>query len=105
MTAFESGVQAAVIKYLKSVGAVVTNFWGNEHMPDEIDLVVCYKGRYIGLECKSATGTLEPHQKRRLRQVQKAQGIGEAVRGINKVKRIIESIDKGEAWPNTDYRR
>jgi penicillin-binding protein-related factor A (putative recombinase) len=101
--AFESSIQAAIIKYLKSKGAVVHNIQGNEYQSGVSDLLVCYRGRYIALEVKGPNGSLSPLQRVRLRRIQKAGGIGEAVHGREKVKEILKTIDSGEIWINGTY--
>lgn len=102
---FESSVQTSIMTYLQSIGAQVDNIQGNEMQSSVPDLLVCYKGRYMGFEVKGPTGTLRPGQRKRLIRIQKAGGIGEVVHGTQKVKQIIETIDRGEVWPNSDYRR
>ena len=100
---FESGVQDNIIKYLKSRGAIVDNIQGNEMQSSIPDLLICYKGHYIGFEVKGPTGQLRPGQRKRLIRIQKAGGIGEVVHGTAKVKQIIETIDRGECWINSTY--
>ena len=101
----EATLQTAVIKYLRAKGAVVDNIQGNEYQASVPDLLVGYRGRYIALELKAPNGTLSPGQRRRLIRIQKAGNIGECIHGLAKVKQIIETIDRGEPWPNSDYRR
>lgn len=100
---FESNLQTKMIAYLKSQGAVVNNIHGSEYQSSISDLIICYRGRYIALEAKGPNGSIRPGQRRRLRKVQKAGGIGEVVYGLEKVKDILESIDEGREWSNTTY--
>ena len=100
---FESTLQTKVIKYLRSKGAVVDNIQGNEYQASVPDLLVGYRGYYIALELKAPNGTLSPGQRRRLIKIQNAGNIGECVHGIEKVKQIIETIDRGEGWINSTY--
>jgi len=99
----EATLQSNVIKYLRRIGAVVDNINGNEFQASIADLLVCYRGRYIALEVKAPNGSLRSGQRRRLRKVQKAGGIGEVIYGIEKVKDIIKSIDGGTVWDNSYY--
>jgi len=100
---FESTLQTKVIKYLESKGAVVDNIQGNEYTSSVPDLIIGYKGHYIALELKAPNGVLSPGQRRRLTKIQKAGNIGECIHGIEKVRRIIETLDRGEVWTNTPY--
>jgi hypothetical protein len=100
---FESGLQTKVIKYLRNVGAMVDNIHGNEYQASIADLIICYRGRYIALELKAPDGVLSSGQRHKLRKVQRAGGIGECIHGINKVQSIIDTIDRGEVWCNSDY--
>lgn len=99
----ESNVQTSIITFLKRHGALVDNIQGNECQSSVPDLLICYAGRYIALEAKGPNGVLSPGQRRRLRKVQKAGGIGEVVYGITKVQSILSSIDEGKSWPNSTY--
>lgn len=99
----ESNLQTKIIAYLKSQGAVVDNIHGSEYQASVSDLLICYRGRYIALEAKGPDGSIRPGQRRRLRKVQKAGGIGEMVYGLEKVKEILRSINEGQEWHNTTY--
>ena len=53
----ESVFQRRLIKKLEERGAYVVNIWGNGFMKAGIpDLLVCYKGHFLGLELKTDTG-------------------------------------------------
>jgi len=102
--ALESSVRALIIAYLKHLKyCTFDTICGNEFQKSVPDILVCYKGRYIGLELKAPDGSLRPGQRIKLRRIQKAQGIGEGVRTLAKVKKIIACIDEGRPWENTIY--
>lgn len=53
----ESAFQQKIIKKLNKKGAYVINVWGNGFMRSGIpDLIVCYKGNFIGVELKTDIG-------------------------------------------------
>ena len=99
----ESYLQGKILKYLLGKGAYAKNIHGNEFQSSIPDVLVCYKGLFIAFELKSADGTLTGGQRKNLRHIQKAGGIGEDVRSLQRAKTIIETIDKGEVWVNGSY--
>jgi Holliday junction resolvase len=89
----ECSLQTNVIKYLRSVGAYAINIHGDEFQAGVPDVIACYKGRFLGLELKAPNGQLSKLQKRNLQKIQKAGGIAEEVRSLEKVRTIIKAID------------
>jgi hypothetical protein len=63
----ESKVKARVKVILKNLGAYyvmpVTSGYGNSGAPD---FLVCYQGKFIGLECKAGKGRVTALQQRNL---------------------------------------
>jgi hypothetical protein len=63
----ESKVKARVKVILKNLGAYyvmpVTSGYGNSGAPD---FLVCYQGKFIGLECKAGKGKVTALQQRNL---------------------------------------
>lgn len=53
----------------------------------------CYKGRFIGLECKLPGGRLTELQKRAIEKMNRAGGIACRVENVEDVKRVIERAD------------
>lgn len=93
-----------ILKYLKSLPECsVDTIHGNEYQSSISDILVCYKGHYIALETKAPNGNPDPGQRAFLRRVQRARGIGEVVRGVAKVRSIIDAIDQNIPWVNTTY--
>jgi Holliday junction resolvase len=73
----ESKVKAKVVSILKSAGAYyfypVTGGWGaGAGVPD---IIVCYKGLFIGIECKSGANKPTPLQEQNLERIKNAGGI------------------------------
>ena len=71
----ESKVKKKVKEVLKNLGAYyvmpVTSGYGNSGAPD---FLVCYQGKFIGLECKSGKGKVTALQQRNLDQIDLAGG-------------------------------
>ena len=90
----EKDIVAAIKRYLKTVEGCF--FWkehggmyGTAGIPD---LILCYKGRFIGLEVKTADGVLTDLQKATIRKIHDCGGIAVVVRSVDEVKAVIESI-------------
>ena len=71
----ESKVKKRVKEVLKNLGAYyvmpVTSWYGNSGAPD---FLVCYQGKFIGLECKAGKGRVTALQQRNLDQIDLAGG-------------------------------
>jgi hypothetical protein len=71
----ESKVKKRVKEVLKDLGAYyvmpVTSGYGNSGAPD---FLVCYQGKFIGLECKAGKGRVTALQQRNLDQIDLAGG-------------------------------
>ena len=95
----ERDIVAAIKKYLSSLGSDVF-FWkehggpyGTSGIPD---IICCYKGRFVGMECKLPDGRLTELQKRAIDKINRAGGIARRVERVEDAKAIIELIDKKE---------
>ena len=92
----EREIVAAIKKYLSSLGSDV--FFLKEHggpygcsgIPD---VICCYKGRFLGLECKLPGGRLTELQKRVIEKINHAGGVACRVERVEDVKRVIERVD------------
>ena len=71
----ESKVKKRVKEVLKNLGAYyvmpVTSGYGNSGAPD---FLVCFQGKFIGLECKAGKGRVTALQQRNLDQIDLAGG-------------------------------
>jgi hypothetical protein len=99
----EGYIQRKILEYLTKQGAYAVNIHGNEYQSNVPDVLVCYRGRFIGIEVKDADGNLSSGQRKHLRRIQKAGGIGEGVRSLQRVKDIIQTINDGGTWSNNTY--
>ena len=57
------------------------------------DLIVCYKGRFLGLEAKVGSNRPTKLQEHTIEQIQKAGGTAVVVRSIDDVKRVIAELE------------
>ena len=65
-----------VKKWLKEHGAWYVKTWGGGYQRSGIpDLIICWKGHFIGLELKSEIGKPSELQKYELDQIRKAGGV------------------------------
>ena len=76
----ESAIQLRIIAALRAAGAYVTKFSaGDVGTPD---LLVCYQGRFFGMEVKQPKNYPTPIQRHRLGQIALAGGVGVVVRSV-----------------------
>ena len=100
----ERDIVAAVRKYLFSLGENVF-FWkehggpyGTSGVPD---IICCYRGRFVGMECKLPGGRLTELQKRAVAKINRAGGIARRVESVDDAKAIILQIDNELVrWPD-----
>lgn len=92
----ERDIVEAIKKYLASLGSNVF-FWkehggpyGTSGVPD---IICCYRGRFLGLECKLPTGRLTELQKRAINKINIAGGTALRVESVDDVKKVIQLID------------
>ena len=92
----ERDIVTAIRKYLASRGSDVF-FWkehgsvyGTNGVPD---IICCYKGRFLGLECKLPGGRLTKLQKRTIEKINRAGGVACRVESVEDVKRVIERVE------------
>ena len=92
----ERDIVTAIRKYLASLGSDVF-FWkehgsvyGTNGVPD---IICCYKGRFLGLECKLPGGRLTKLQKRAIEKINRAGGVACRVESVEDAKRVIERVD------------
>lgn len=92
----EGKVKDVVTKILKGRGAYyffpVSGGFGRSGVPD---IVACYKGWFIGIECKSGSNTPTELQKLELSKIDKAEGITKVVNENTapQVSSILDAID------------
>jgi len=99
----ESTVDQNIRKEALKRGAYHRKNHGNEFVRDVPDHSIIYKGRAIELEAKTPIGKLSAGQRKQLRLIQAAGGIGEVCYDPQLVNMIFDCIDRGEPWANGKY--
>ena len=105
----EGDFQAKAIKYLESRGAYVVNQWGTPVSGSGVpDLLVCYHGRFVALECKHPEAAIpngltvvhdrfaEPAQRMHLARIRKAGGEAFVINGMPQLELMLDWIDHDE---------
>lgn len=96
----EGKVKKQVKEVLKSLGAYyvmpVTGGYGNSGAPD---FLVCYKGRFIGLECKAGRNTVTALQLHNLNSIKNANGVGLVVNeeNVGVLQSILVNLTQGDS--------
>ena len=90
----EAKVKKKVVQILKQHGAYyfypVTGGYGRSGVPD---VIACYRGRFIGIECKAGTNKPTALQQKNLTDIELADGIALVVNeeNIEEVCRTLEN--------------
>jgi hypothetical protein len=96
MTTPETKVKKAVTKILEQYGAYhffpATHGYGRSGVPD---IVACYRGKFIGIECKAGKGVPTALQLKELRLIDEAGGCSFVVREdtLALVEVVLADID------------
>jgi Holliday junction resolvase len=91
----EKRVKSKVVAQLKKLRAYyfhpVTGGFGRSGVPD---IVVCYEGRFVGIECKAGKNKPTKLQELNLRQIENAGGIALVVNetNVDEVGRILGDL-------------
>ena len=88
----EAKVKRAVTSYLKNMGAYyfypVTGVYGASGVPD---IIVCYEGKFIAIECKAGSNKPTALQEKNLNDINKAGGFSMVINEDN-VDDLMSSI-------------
>lgn len=93
----EGKVKDAVTKILRDKGAYyffpMTGGFGRSGVPD---IIACYKGYFLGIECKAGSNTPTPLQLAELAKIDKALGISMVVTEKNThwVENTLNTVDE-----------
>lgn len=89
----ERKVKAKVTNILREYGAYyfypLTGGFGKSGVPD---IVACYKGRFIGIECKAGTNRTTNLQEKNLEDIKQNGGIALVINEEN-VEEIVAALD------------
>ena len=91
----ETKLQKSVQKYLESKGAYCFKVHGSAYMKAGIpDIISCYKGCFIGIECKVGKNKMSTLQEEHRDQIVRAGGIHILAYKLDDVKTVIEIFKK-----------
>jgi Holliday junction resolvase len=88
----EAKVKKKVVAILKEAGAYyfypVTGGYGRSGVPD---IIACYKGMFIGIECKAGNNKPTPLQNKNLKDIADAGGVAKVINenNIHEVKEFL----------------
>jgi Holliday junction resolvase len=95
----EKKVKAKVVEILKGFGAYYfyasTGGYGASGVPD---IICCYKGRFIGIECKAGKGKTTALQEKNIAQIIAQGGLAIVVNedNIEDVNELLKQIEKDD---------
>lgn len=86
----ESVLQRQVIAYLRERGAYVFKVVGSPYQQRGTpDLLVCWKGKFIGIELKVLGQDATPMQDHEIRRIIQAGGCGAVVKSLEDVEALL----------------
>ena len=91
----EAKVKAKVKKILDGINAYhfspMTGGYGRSGVPD---IIVCYKGKFLAIECKAGKGTLTELQKYNIEQIKANQGLAIVINegNIDELVTLVKEI-------------
>ena len=89
----ETNLQRKVQDYLESIGAYHFKVHGSAYMKAGIpDIISCYKGRFIGIECKVGKNKPSKLQEEHRDMILKARGIHILAYKLEDVEKIFENL-------------
>lgn len=94
----ESAFVAVAKKYLRSRGAWPHKAHGGPYgaVTGTPDLLVCYRGRFVAVECKAPSGFATALQERTLTDIRRAGGLAEVARSLDDIAAVLDKVDKDE---------
>ncbi|MCK9444985.1 MAG: VRR-NUC domain-containing protein [Tissierellaceae bacterium] len=93
----ESNLQTKIRKALESKGAWAVKFHGSPFTKKGTpDLLVCYRGLFIGMEVKlpGKEGTLTELQSYQIRKIKEAGGISLVITSVSQALKVLQIVDK-----------
>ena len=99
----EAPIRKRINAYLKRMGAWVYHPHGaGASMAGAPDLLVCYKGRFLGLEVKRPGGKATELQAHTLEEITEAGGVSSVVTSVEEVETILRRVDSEPTWGSDD---
>lgn len=89
----ETKLQKSIQKYLQSKGAYEFKVHGSIYMKAGIpDIICCYKGSFIGIECKVGKNKMSSLQEEHRKMILSAGGIHILAYELKDVEKVIEKL-------------
>lgn len=89
----ETKLQRKIQKYLEENNCYHFKVHGSNYMRAGIpDIICCYKGKFIGIECKIGKNKMSPIQEKHKQEIEESQGIHILAYSLDDVKKIIENL-------------
>lgn len=94
----EAKVKKKAVQILKEMSAYyfypVTGGYGRSGVPD---IIVCYRGLFIGIECKAGKNKPTPLQEKNMEDIHKAGGIALVINedNVSRLSRILFDLSSG----------
>lgn len=91
----EGTLKQTIRRTLSERGAFWSNIQNGAYAkPGDPDIVVCYRGRYLGIEAKAPNGRQSDIQRARQRQLERAGGVYVLARSVGDVAAALDAIDE-----------
>ena len=86
-----------ILDAYRKCGAFAEKIHGGPAQPRLVDIIACYHGYFIALECKAGKGKLTAYQAHVLQDVDRAGGIAETIWTLESALEVLDSIDTSVA--------
>jgi Holliday junction resolvase len=99
----EAPLRRKITKYLERRGAYVCHPHGSAiNAKGTPDLLVCYKGRFLGLEVKRPGKNATELQAHTLGEITEAGGVSSVITSVEEAEAILDRVDSEPAWGSDD---
>lgn len=89
----ETKLQRSIQKYLVDIGAYEFKVHGSAYMKAGIpDIIACYNGLFIGIECKVGKNKMSQLQEEHKKQIINANGIHILAYSLDDVKKVVKYL-------------
>ena len=88
----EQGIQSKIIKALSRSGCYVVKIMAASKAGTP-DLIACYRGRFIAIECKQPGKSPTELQASKLEAVKNAQGFAVTLSSVSGVTELLKAVD------------
>ena len=90
----EAKIVKAIKKMIKERGGFCFKVWGSEYMMAGLpDLIICYRGRFVAMEVKTAIGEVSARQRYVHGLIERAGGVVDVPRSVDDASNILDIVD------------